>query len=133
MGAPLAPPPPEAVASTSPAGIATGPVLAAFLVSYQSDPNGAHWVLKSGRLVVGRQGAADGLDVEINDPTTSSNHAAFHVDANTHAVQLEDLGSTNGTYVNDEAIPAHQRRELRDHDKVRFGGFTTVLVVVPRF
>jgi pSer/pThr/pTyr-binding forkhead associated (FHA) protein len=106
--------------------------LVAFIVSYQGDPFGAYWPIHAGRNVVGRAGAADGLDLEINDPTTSSQHAAFHVDAATRGVHLEDLGSTNGTFVNEEPLGPQGRRELRDGDRVRFGGFTLVLKVIPR-
>ena len=106
--------------------------LVGFVVSYQGDPFGAFWPLHAGRNVVGRAGAAEALDLEINDPTTSSQHAAFHVDSATRAVHLEDLGSTNGTFVNEEPLGPQGHREIRDGDRIRFGGFTLVLKVVPR-
>jgi hypothetical protein len=106
--------------------------LAGFLISYQSDPMGSYWPLYAGRNLVGRAGAADGLDIAINDPTTSSNHAAFYIDAQSRASHVEDLGSTNGTFVNEDAIGPRGRRELRDGDRVRLGGFSLVLKVVPR-
>ena len=106
--------------------------LVAFVVSYQADPFGAFWPIHAGRNVIGRAGAADNLDLEINDPTTSSQHAAFNVDAATRMVQLEDLGSTNGTFVNEEPLGSQGRREVRDGDRIRFGGFTLVLKVIPR-
>jgi hypothetical protein len=113
------PPPQQAPAVVMPAP-AVGPggrrELVAFVVSYQADPFGA----------------ADNLDLEINDPTTSSQHAAFNVDAATRGVQLEDLGSTNGTFVNEEPLGSQGRREVRDGDRIRFGGFTLVLKVIPR-
>ena len=40
---------------------------------------------------------------------------------------LEDTSSTNGTYVNEEHIGQNGHRELRDGDRVRFGGFSTVV------
>ena len=40
-------------------------------------------------------------------------------------VQVEDTGSTNGTFVNEEHIGFNGKRDLRDGDKVRFGGFST--------
>ncbi len=106
--------------------------LAGFLISYQADPLGSFWPLYSGRNVVGRAGAADGLDISIADPTTSSNHAAFYIDAQSRATHVEDLGSTNGTFVNEDAIGPRGRRELRDGDRVRLGGFSLVIKVVPR-
>jgi hypothetical protein len=106
--------------------------LAGFLISYQADPLGAFWPLYSGRNLVGRAGAADGLDIPIADPTTSSNHAAFYIDAQSRASHVEDLGSTNGTFVNEDAIGPRGRRELRDGDRVRLGGFSLVIKVVPR-
>ena len=106
--------------------------LVGFLVSYQGDPFGAFWQIQAGRNLVGRAGAADGLDIEINDPTTSSNHATLTVDQGSRSTVLEDLGSTNGTFVNEEALGAQGRREVRDGDRIRFGGFTLVLKIVPR-
>jgi hypothetical protein len=106
--------------------------LVGFLISYQADPLGSFWPLYSGRNLVGRAGAAEGLDISIADPTTSSNHAAFHIDAQSRATHVEDLGSTNGTFVNEDAIGPRGRRELRDNDRVRLGGFSMVIKVVPR-
>jgi hypothetical protein len=106
--------------------------LVAFLVSYQSDPYGAFWPIHAGRNTVGRAGAADGLEIEINDPTTSSTHAVLHVDSASRGVHLEDLGSTNGSFVNEEPLGPQGRRDVRDGDRIRFGGFTLVLKVIPR-
>jgi pSer/pThr/pTyr-binding forkhead associated (FHA) protein len=41
-----------------------------------------------------------------------------------------DQGSTNGTFHNEEAIGFQGRRELRDGDKVRFGGYSVMVVNV---
>jgi hypothetical protein len=118
------------------APVAAGPggkrELVGFLVSYQSDTYGAFWPLYAGRNLVGRAGAADGLDIEISDPTTSSNHASINVESGTRSVVIEDLGSTNGSFVNDDPLGPQGRREVRDNDRVRFGGFGLVVKVVPR-
>ncbi len=45
-------------------------------------------------------------------------------------VTVEDTGSTNGTYVNEEHIGHNGKRELRDGDKVRFGGYTAYVKVM---
>jgi len=47
-------------------------------------------------------------------------------------ITMEDTGSTNGTFVNDEHIGFNGRRELRDGDRLRLGGFTTVIKVIGR-
>jgi pSer/pThr/pTyr-binding forkhead associated (FHA) protein len=62
---------------------------------------------------VGRAGA----DLELVDPDVSRRHATFHqVDA---GIGIEDLGSRNGTFVNDEKISGIAA--LSRGDRVRFG------------
>ena len=107
-------------------------IIRGFLVAYGSNPAGDFWPLPGGRLLVGRLGAADGIDVSLQDPTISSRHAAVVVDGPSGAVSVEDTGSTNGTFVNDEHIGFNGRRELRDGDRLRFGGYTTIVKVIGR-
>jgi hypothetical protein len=107
-------------------------ILRGFLVAYGSNASGDFWPLTGGRLLVGRLGAADGIDVSLQDPTISSRHAALVVDAASASITVEDTGSTNGTFVNDEHIGFNGRRELRDGDRIRFGGYTTVVKVIGR-
>ena len=130
---PSAPPPAPAPAASAPVVLPPGKrELVGFLVSYQSDPAGTFFPLYGGRNLVGRAGASDTLDIAINDPTTSSNHAAIVIESATRAVHIEDLGSTNGTFLNEEALGPQGRRDARDNDRVRFGGYTLVLKVVYR-
>ena len=142
-GAPQQPPPPfgAAPAPQAPALAPTetppapqpGPqAIRGFLVSFQTNQNGDFWPLKGGRVVVGRAQSVDGLDIALPDATISSRHAALHVDGVQGTVAVEDTGSTNGTYVNEEHIGLNGRRELRDGDKVRFGGYTTIVKIVSR-
>jgi hypothetical protein len=77
-------------------------------------------------------GSNEGIDISLQDPTISSRHAAVVVDGPSGAVAVEDTGSTNGTFVNDEHIGFNGRRELRDGDRLRFGGFTTIVKVIGR-
>jgi FHA domain len=108
-------------------------IVRGFLVAYGgTNPAGDFWPLTGGRLQVGRLGAADGIEISLQDPTISSRHAAMVVDAQSGGVSVEDTGSTNGTFVNDEHIGFNGRRELRDGDRLRFGGFTTIVKVIGR-
>jgi pSer/pThr/pTyr-binding forkhead associated (FHA) protein len=66
-------------------------------------------------------GRAQGNDIVINDDAVSGEHARIDLVPDDYMddlfnVYIEDLGSTNGTYVNDEAV---QRRQLRNLDSVR--------------
>jgi pSer/pThr/pTyr-binding forkhead associated (FHA) protein len=106
--------------------------LRGFLVAYATNPSGDFWPLTGGRLIVGRAGAVEGTEISMQDPTISSRHAAMVIDAASGSVVVEDTGSTNGTFVNDEHIGFNGRRELRDGDRLRFGGYTTIVKVIGR-
>jgi hypothetical protein len=107
-------------------------ILRGFLVAYGSNPSGDFWPLTGGRSLVGRFGSADRIDIALQDPTISSRHAAMLVDPGSGAVAVEDTGSTNGTFVNDEHIGFNGRRELRDGDRVRFGAYVAIVKVIGR-
>jgi hypothetical protein len=111
---------------------AQGRVLRGFLVSYQINAQGDFWPLYSGRLTVGRSNSGEALDVPLADATISSRHAAITIDGGGGPVQVEDTGSTNGTFVNDEHLGFNGRRELHDGDRVRFGGYTAIIKVITR-
>lgn len=106
--------------------------LAGFLVSFHKDPLGSFFPLYVGANQVGRAGAANDLDIAITDPATSSNHATIHADTAAGRFAIEDLGSTNGTMVNEERVAFQGRRDLRDGDRIRFGSFTAKLMLVQR-
>jgi pSer/pThr/pTyr-binding forkhead associated (FHA) protein len=58
-----------------------------------------------------------GCDIELNDPEVSRRHAAVRqVDA---GLAVEDLGSTNGTFVNGRRIDGIA--EVAPGDRIRFG------------
>jgi pSer/pThr/pTyr-binding forkhead associated (FHA) protein len=103
-----------------------------FLVAFQSNPAGDYWVLTGGRHTIGRANSGEQVDVPLADATISSKHAAISVDVGAGVITVEDRGSTNGTYVNEEHIGYSGRRDLRDGDKVRFGGFTTIVKIIAR-
>jgi pSer/pThr/pTyr-binding forkhead associated (FHA) protein len=103
-------------------------VLAGFLVSYQDDPSGKFWPLWKGKNLIGRAKTEQKVDIEIADSTTSTHHASIEADQGRFV--LSDLGSTNGTFHNEEAIGFQGRRDLRDGDKIRFGGFSVIIIVI---
>lgn len=134
-------PPQQAPAFQEPVASAAGTVASAqpsstrgklvgFLITYELDPAGTFYPLYGGHTLVGRKDAAPGLDIAIEHPTVSSNHAAFHFDTNKHLAQVEDLQSANGTLLNDTAIAGQGRREVRDADRLRLGGVNLVLKLV---
>jgi pSer/pThr/pTyr-binding forkhead associated (FHA) protein len=106
-------------------------VLRGFLVPLQGRPTQEYWALHGMAVTVGRANTGDHVDVAVLDSTTSSRHAAIHFDPARGIVYVEDLGSTNGTFVNDVPIGHNGRRELRDNDRVRFGGFSALLKLLP--
>jgi pSer/pThr/pTyr-binding forkhead associated (FHA) protein len=102
--------------------------LAGFLVSYQDDALGKFWPLWQGKNSIGREGTGQKVDIEIAHGTTSTHHAAIECDPQRFV--LSDLGSTNGTFHNEEAIGFQGKRDLRDGDKIRFGGYSVMVVNV---
>ena len=67
-----------------------------------------------GRLTIGRGRAAD---LVLADDSVSRSHAAVWPEGST--VVVEDLDSSNGTWVNGERMDGRQR--LHDGDVVRIG------------
>jgi hypothetical protein len=106
--------------------------LRGFLVAFGHNPSGDFWPLTGGRLTIGRLGASDRVDIGLPDPTISSRHGAMLIDAASGVITVEDTGSTNGTFVNDEHIGFNGKRDLRDGDRVRFGALTTIVKVLGR-
>lgn len=57
-------------------------------------------------------------DIVIDNLAVSGEHAVLHMVG--HDVEIEDVGSTNGTYVNARAV---KRQELRNGDTVEVGKY----------
>lgn len=115
-------------AAAGPAGDVQRRVLAGFLVSFQDDPFGKFWPLWKGKNLVGRAETGQKVDIEIGHGTTSTHHATIECDGARFV--LADLGSTNGTFHNEEAVGFQGRRDLHDGDKVRFGGFSVIVMMI---
>jgi pSer/pThr/pTyr-binding forkhead associated (FHA) protein len=108
----------------SPAG---SRVLVGFLVTFQNDPSGSFWPLHSGRIQIGRTGNDSSVEVAIPDASASGRHAAIHGDPATGQAFIEDEGSRNGSFVNEQKLAPGERRQLHDNDRVRVGSTTFVV------
>jgi hypothetical protein len=70
-----------------------------------------------GDVTVGR--GAEGVDVTIENTSVSTIHARFHPAENGWTV--EDAGSTNGTFVDGDRVPAKSVRAIQSSSVVRLG------------
>lgn len=86
---------------------------AALVVIYGLDL-GRKFDLTSEETLIGRSSKAD---IQIDQESVSRNHAS--ITNSREGVRIRDLGSTNGTFVNDEL--AEGVRELRNGDLVKIG------------
>jgi hypothetical protein len=57
------------------------------------------------------------VEIQLEDPFASSRHA--RIARQGHVLVIEDLGSTNGTYLNEE--PLNGPQPLRPGDRIRIG------------
>jgi hypothetical protein len=108
-------PPPE---PPEPAGLADVPLM---LVQEKPFPGKEHAVEDG--LTLGRTDA----DVLLPDPQVSRRHAVLRLED--EGPTIEDLGSTNGTFVNDEQIEGPRRLEVGD--LVRLGAVAFRLKPAP--
>ena len=107
---------------TADVGAQVGQIEGAFryaLVVERGPRAGLTYVLGDGQTLAGR---SDDVDIFLGDVTVSRHHARFHVDDS--GLTVEDLRSTNGTYVNaqrqDQAL-------LQPGDEVIIGKFHLVV------
>jgi hypothetical protein len=107
-------PPPDAPGSTTAPG---APSRAAELILLKDGREARAFTLAKDRVVVGR---LPECDIVVDDPGASRQHAEIRRESGRFVVA--DLGSTNGTLVNESAIGEHT---LADGDRITIG--TTVL------
>lgn len=91
-----------------------GPLQAACVVLYSGKLVGQRHVLQLPHVTVGRSA---GAGIVIADDSVSREHARFAISGTT--VQIEDLGSSNGTLVNGQTVQG--KATLRDGDMLQFG------------
>ncbi|GAB3479505.1 FHA domain-containing protein [Polaromonas eurypsychrophila] len=76
-----------------------------------------HVYLRKDRTTLGRR---PNNDIVLNNPLVSGEHCVFELHGLAE-VHVEDLGSTNGTYLNGHMIKA--RELLHDNDAIAIGNF----------
>jgi pSer/pThr/pTyr-binding forkhead associated (FHA) protein len=89
------------------------------LVVEKGPSMGVTYLLREGNTTVGRHPESD---IFLNDVTVSRQHCRFVVTPD--SVMVEDSGSTNGTYVNEERV---DEASLSPGDQVLIGRFNFVL------
>ncbi|TDI52924.1 MAG: FHA domain-containing protein [Acidobacteria bacterium] len=89
------------------------------LVVERGPRTGMTYILRAGNTTVGRHPESD---IFLNDVTVSRHHCRFVL--TNEEIGVEDSGSTNGTYVNDERV---DRAQLSAGDEVMVGRFHFVV------
>ena len=72
--------------------------------------------LTPGKMLIGRNVTSD---IVVNDVAASRRHAEIYFDSMTELVTINDLKSSNGTYVNRQRITGFYR--LQNNDVIRIG------------
>lgn len=86
------------------------------LVVISGKPLGKSFHLTDEKMVLGRDLTAE---ISIGETAISRRHTEFYLSPT--GVQVKDLGSTNGTFINDVKIPKDTYQPLNDGDLVRCG------------
>lgn len=90
--------------------------IAPTLVVISGKPLGKSFYLTQEKMILGRDLTAD---ISIGETAISRKHTEFFLSA--EGVQVKDLGSTNGTFVNDVKLGKDTYHSLNDGDLVRCG------------
>ncbi len=96
----------------------------ACLIIVRGSPQGHRFFLTQNDMTVGRDPSAD---ITVNDSNISRKHARL-IKAGP-MVRIEDLGSSNGTFINDKKLAPGQQQELKKEDMIKMG--TTIFKFLP--
>jgi hypothetical protein len=66
-------------------------------------------------------------DLVLYNKLISRKHAQLHYNSTLNTCSLVDLGSTNGTFLNNDKLVAHDKHQLTDGDEISFGPDTKVI------
>lgn len=93
------------------------------MVAVLQGPTG-RTILGTAVLTIGR---VPGSGIEMTDPQSSGRHAEIRPEGQSYSIV--DLGSTNGTYVNEQKLAPHALRTLYSNDRIRIGTTTFIFEV----
>lgn len=93
------------------------------LAVLQGKASGQIFPISRSRITIGRSGT----DIVLDDPECSRRHAILEIHG--ARVTLNDLGSTNGTFVDGQKI---DRADLDRHSEFRVGEHVMMLIVTDR-
>ncbi len=96
------------------------------LVVVEGRPLGAVVPVKVSPFVIGRD---PGCQLRPKNPAASGRHSAILL--RDDQVVVEDLGSTNGTLVNDHCLHAGEEVPLVDGDRLQVGQLIFVVRIAP--
>ena len=107
-----------------------------FLVSYDKDPNGQTFELRSGRLIITSEPAASGNFLQIQDDTVSAMHAIIRISAEGE-IQVLDQLSEHGTKIRrfgseEEQELSGDKSSLEHGDLISFGERNFHVCIVSR-
>ncbi|HSJ59359.1 MAG TPA: FHA domain-containing serine/threonine-protein kinase [Anaerolineae bacterium] len=101
----------------------------------REEPSAMAWLLVLNGPQRGRQlrladavtvGRAETSDIVLPDAAASRRHAQVRLVG--ERFYIDDLGSSNGTFVNGLGIPMAQPAQLRDRDEIRMGNTTMLFI-----
>ncbi|MGK5088589.1 GGDEF domain-containing protein [Bdellovibrionota bacterium FG-2] len=90
----------------------------ACLIIIRGTPQGHRFFLTQNEMFIGRDPAAD---ISLSDQSISRKHA--RIEKKTGKVILTDLGSSNGSFINDKRVTANTPMTLAKEDMVKLGNF----------
>ena len=85
---------------------------------------GQVFALLKDELYIGRSTPSNNWEIALQDPTVSRPHAFLVKDK--REWKIFDLGSINGTAVNNQPVTGGRATKLKDGDRIVFGGTMTV-------
>jgi hypothetical protein len=91
-----------------------------YLVVTDGELAGRRFRLHKGRMIIGAAGRGANNDIDLDLATLSARHAEIELKAD-GTVHLWDLDSSNGTYLNGEAIDATESRRVQSGDEIGLG------------